>query len=182
MNRGPRDHPEAIIYMSRATPRKKEKGGRLVRLTAGRARVRPPLCPPGPWPRRSRWSRWRRRPLSTASCAVASFGRRVSGFSGRAGSPRRDRLPRWSRHRLRRDTGGGAPWLTSGSMSVESDGARPQPVGVSRRRMPHRSWFWESPATSPRRRLPPWFQVRPSQVVFAVPWSLARNGRLRQRE
>jgi hypothetical protein len=35
VNRGPRDHPEAIIYMSRATPRKKERGGRLVRLTAG---------------------------------------------------------------------------------------------------------------------------------------------------
>ena len=71
-----------------------------------RARVRPPLCPPGPWSRRSRWSRGRRRPLSTASCAVVSFGRRVSGFCGRAGSPRRDRLTRWSRDRLRRDTGG----------------------------------------------------------------------------
>jgi hypothetical protein len=48
MNRGPRDHLEAIIYMSRATPRKRRDGW-LAWLTAGRARISPVV----PWASKS---------------------------------------------------------------------------------------------------------------------------------
>ena len=125
-----------------------------------RARVRPPLCPPGPWSRRSRWSRGRRRPLSTASCAVVSFGRRVSGFCGRAGSPRRDRLTRWSRDRLRRDTGGGAPWPTPGSTSFGSPPRSTPPAVVSRPRHSDRSYVAPIVWAVGAPRLPSWFQAR----------------------
>ena len=73
----------------------------MARPIASGARVRPPPRPPGPWSRRSRWSRERRRPFSWATCAVQNFGRQVSGFCGRRWLPRRDHLRTWSRHRLR---------------------------------------------------------------------------------
>ena len=53
VRRGPRDHHEAIIYMSRATP-KNEGAGSSPWLTADWARVRRPPRRPGPWSRRSR--------------------------------------------------------------------------------------------------------------------------------
>ena len=100
-------------------------------LRAGRGGSGRPPRPPGPWPRRPWWSRRRLRPLSEGSCALPSFGRRVSTFRNKrwlCGSgpppsmvPKRPKKPRTLR---RMPFTGGAPrgdprlnWLWSACLA-----------------------------------------------------------------
>ncbi len=152
MGRGPHDHPEAIIYMSSRDPPKSEGGGWLAWLTVGKAGLRPSPRPPGPWSRRSRWSRRRRRPLSAGSCALPSFRMRVSAFRGRrelrASGPSGEMVPtrRKKPRTLRRmPSTGGAPrgdprlvrlWFARASDSTGCGlrPSRPRPVVPRARR------------------------------------------------
>jgi hypothetical protein len=138
--------------MSRATPRN-AKGGWSVWLTAGSVGLRPLLRSPGPWSRRSRWSRRRRRPLSAGSCALPSFGMRVSAFCGRRWLP----VGTISAHGP--DTGFGAlPTMrgaplgvTPGSIGFGSPTSPGQPAVVFPLATPARRSSRPSPRPSPRR-------------------------------
>jgi hypothetical protein len=81
------------------------------------------------------------RASKTPFCGLVRFGRRVSGFCGRRWLPGRDHPSRWSRHRLRRDTGSGAPWVTPGSFSFGSPASPVQPAVVFAPRDPGPSYL-----------------------------------------
>ena len=123
VRRGPHDHQEAIIYMSRATPRKaKGRAARPNSPPAGLASGRPPRAP-GPWSRRSRR---RRRASQAASRPFSSFGWRAPGFCGRRWLPRRDHRGRWSRQ----NNEGSAPLAKRGVRHCQTM-ARPRPQAPS---------------------------------------------------
>ena len=180
VNRGPRDHQEAIIYMSCATPRKGR--GRLVGLAHGRQGLASggPLHYRGPWSRRSRWSRGCRRPHSAGSCALPSFGRRVSAFRSRRCSARRDHRGRWSRQN---DEGSAPPLAkrgvrhcqhmarppTSGSVRSLMPASPAQPAVIFAPRDPGPSYSRASPGRGAARWLRRWLQT---SHVFerGTPW------------
>jgi hypothetical protein len=158
VRRGPHDHLEVIIYMSRAIPRKTK--GTDDWLGPGRVgvRFRPPPRPPGPWSRRSRWSRRRRRASQAASRPVSSFRRRA--FACHAGhSPRgRDHVGEWSR---RSDDEGSGPLAKRGGGATVRTwfGPRPQARSALVRRRLRLNRLWSSPLATPARRIQPWLHA-----------------------
>ena len=151
----------------------------MARLTASGARVRPPPRPPGPWSRRSRWSRGRRRPLSASSPSRASAGGSPLSAAG-TGSARRDHRGRWSRRDDDEGSGravlGRRAGLTPGSTGFGSRAPSTQPAVVSRPRHSDRSYVAPVAGAVAAPWLPPWFQVGPRAAFGPVRCGAERPG------
>ena len=139
--------------MSRATPEKTK--GRLVGLARGRQGLASgePLHHTGPWSRRSRWSRGRRRASQAAWRPVSSFEKLDSA---RASSVGRDHRGRWSRRILVRR--GDADREMQTSIMPLTLGALTRKVDALQRQRPVEAGFDCTPA---QKQPPPIEEQRP---------------------
>ena len=184
VSRGPHDHLEAIIYMSSRDPRKEKGAAGWPGSRPAGLGLRPPPRPPGPWSRRSRWSRGRRRPLSAASCArpelqdaglrflAAGAGSSV-GTIGGDGPDAAEETSNASADAVYWRRASGA---TPGSPGFGSPAPSTQPAVVfaPRRPRPDRT-SRPSPGQSRPSWLPSWFQIGPRSR------SLSGSGPARER-